>query len=40
VPSGAKDGEWVKVIDTPQVRRGDYQLSAQRQIIVAIGKVA
>jgi hypothetical protein len=29
----------VKVIDTPQSGRGDYQLSAQRRIVV-IGKLA
>ena len=28
----------MKVIDTPQGRRGDYQLSAQRRIVVVIGK--
>jgi hypothetical protein len=40
VPSGATDGERVKVIDTPQGRRDDYQLSAQRRIVVVIGKLA
>jgi hypothetical protein len=30
----------VKVIDTPEGRRGDYQLSAQRQIVFVIGKLA
>jgi hypothetical protein len=30
----------VQVIDTPQGRRGDYQLSAQVRIIVVIDKVA
>jgi hypothetical protein len=40
MPSGAKDGERVKVIDTPQGRSGDYQLSAQRRIVVVIGKLA
>jgi hypothetical protein len=40
VPSGAKDGERVKVIDTLQGGRGDYQLSAQRRIVVVIGKLA
>jgi hypothetical protein len=39
VPSGAKDGERVKVIDTPQGRRDDYQLSAQRMIVVVIGRL-
>jgi hypothetical protein len=29
-----------KVIDTPQGRRGDYQLSAQRRIVFVIGKLA
>jgi hypothetical protein len=27
------------VIDTPQGRRDDYQLSAQRRIVVVIGKL-
>jgi hypothetical protein len=39
VPSGAKDNESLKVIETPQGRRGDYQLSAQRRIVVIIGKL-
>lgn len=38
MPSGATDGGKVKVIDTPQSGRGDYQLSAQRRIVV-IGAV-
>ena len=40
MPSGATDGERVKVIDTPQGRRGDYQLSAQRRIVVVIAGLA
>jgi hypothetical protein len=40
VPSGATYGERVKVIDTPACRRGNYQLSAQRRIVVVIGKLS
>ena len=40
MPSGATDGERGKVIDAPQCRRDDYQLSAQRRIVLVIGKLA
>jgi hypothetical protein len=40
VPSGAADGEKGKVIDTPAGRRDDYQLSAQRPVVIVIGKLA
>jgi hypothetical protein len=36
---GTTAGEMVKEIDTPEDRRGDYQLSAQRRIVVIIGKL-
>ena len=30
----------MKVIDTPERRRGDYQLSAQVRMVVVIGRLA
>jgi len=37
-PSGASDGRRLKEIDTPEFG-GDYQLSAQRRIVVIIGRL-